>query len=152
LLFLWCISIFFFLLLTPSSTTESGKMARMVAHDVVHDEFEGAPAKSTQIRTPTEGRAQMAVSLAHLFPIAPSRPRSPIESFMLLAHGSCMLSSLNDKYFLFFDFFTPKFWLLTFYFDPLPTLKHLGCYWLRGPICHPPCTINVSFLGFIFNP
>jgi hypothetical protein len=37
----------YFSFLRPSSTTETWKMPRMVARDVVHDELSGAPAKST---------------------------------------------------------------------------------------------------------
>jgi hypothetical protein len=47
----WCISKNSFLVLRPSSTTETWKTSRMVARDMVHDEFLGAPNKSTQIRT-----------------------------------------------------------------------------------------------------
>jgi hypothetical protein len=38
---------FFFSFLRPSSTMETWKTSRMVARDVVHDEFSGASAKST---------------------------------------------------------------------------------------------------------
>jgi hypothetical protein len=88
----------FFSFLRLYRMTETWKTSRMVARNVVHDEFSGALAKSTQIRTAQGCRIQMAASLAIFF-IAPSRSRSPIEPFTLLAHGFRMSSSLNDKCF-----------------------------------------------------
>jgi hypothetical protein len=93
----------------------------MVAPDVVHDELSGAPAKSTQIRTAQRYRAHMAASLAmFFFSITPYCSRSLIEPFTLQNHGSGMSSSLNDKYFFFWIFFTPCFLAITFSFEPVP--------------------------------
>src|SRR5215212_9454596 len=77
----WCMSkLFFFSFLRPPSPTKAAKTSRMVARDVVHREFSGSPAESTQIRTAQGCRAQMAASLALFF--SRSRhlvQRSPIE-------------------------------------------------------------------------
>ena len=100
--------IFFFSFLRPPSPTKAAKTSRMVARDVVHLEFSGSPADSTQIRT-TEGcRAQMAASLALFFPRSRHLvQRSPIEPFTMQDHGSRMSSSMNQNSFYSWIFLTP---------------------------------------------
>ena len=99
---------FFFSFLRPPSPTKAAKTSRMVARDVVHREFSGSPAESTQIRTAQGCRAQMAASLA-LFS-SRSRylvQRSPIEPFTMQDHGSRLSSSMNQISFFSWNFFDP---------------------------------------------
>jgi hypothetical protein len=125
----------------------------MDAWNVVHDEFLGVPAKSTQFRIAQGCRAQMAASLAmFFFSIAPSRSRYPIELFTLLAPGSRMSSSLNDKCFFSWIFWPPDFWSLAFYFDLMASFIHWGRCWIMGPTCQPLCTVKFSFLGLFLAP
>jgi hypothetical protein len=49
------------------------------------------------------------------------------------------------------------FWLLIFghlpfSFDLMPSLKRSDRCYNMGPICHPLCTLKVSFLGLFFAP
>src|SRR5215213_4146439 len=96
----------------------------MVARDVVHREFSGSPAESTQIRTAQGCRAQMAASLALFF--SRSRhlvQRSPIEPFTMQDHGSRLSSSMNQISFFSWIFFDP---LISGYFLFLLIPSRLG--------------------------
>ena len=97
---------FFFSFLRPPSPTKAAKTSRMVARDVVHLEFSGSPAESTQIRTAEGCRAQMAASLAlFFFSIAPSR--STFSDRAVYDAGSWVPHVIlyEPKFFLFLDFF-----------------------------------------------
>ena len=97
---------FFFSFLRPPSPTKPAKTLRMVARDVVHLEFSGSPAESTQIRTAEGCRAQMAASLAlFFFSIAPSR--STLSDRAVYDAGSWVPHVIlyEPKFFLFLDFF-----------------------------------------------
>ena len=92
----------------------------MVARDVVRDEFSGAPAKSTQIRTAEGCRAQMAASLAlFFFSIAPSR--STLSDRAVYDAGSWVPHVIiyERKFFLFLDFFGTSY-LVTYLFISIP--------------------------------
>ena len=101
-----CMSKRFFSFLRPPSPTKTAKTSRMVARDVVHLEFSGSPAESTQIRTAEGCRAQMAASLAlFFFSIAPSR--STFSDRAVYDAGSWVPHVIlyEPKFFLFLDFF-----------------------------------------------
>ena len=70
----------------------------------------------------------------------------------LLAHGSRMSSSTNNKSFLSWSYFLPLIsGYLPFSFDLMPPLKWWERCWQVGPTCHPLWTIKLSFDGFILN-
>jgi hypothetical protein len=69
----------------------------------------------------------------------------------LLQNGTHMSSSMYNKSFFPWIIFGTWYMVTCLFFDPLPPLKRWGRCWLVGPTCQPLWTINISFLGFIFD-